>query len=89
MANSAQARKRVRQNIKHAEQNKPFRTKAARLLRESRAALRSGDAEAAPSLVRETQSALDRAARRHIIHPNAASRSKSRLARQLKALQTA
>lgn len=88
MANSAQARKRVRQNITHADRNKPFRTRAARLLREARVAIRSNSDDAA-TLVREAQSALDRAARRHIIHPNAASRSKSRLAQQLKAVQTA
>ena len=88
MANSAQARKRVRQNITHADRNKPFRTRAARLLREARIAIRT-NSDDATAVVREAQSALDRASRRHIIHPNAASRSKSRLAQQLKAVQTA
>ncbi|MEX2031830.1 MAG: 30S ribosomal protein S20 [Dehalococcoidia bacterium] len=88
MANSVQARKRVRQNIQHAEQNKPFRSRAARLLRDARVAIRT-NSDDAPTLVREAQSALDRAARRNIIHPNAASRRKSRLAQQLKAAQAA
>lgn len=88
MANSAQARKRVRQNIRRAEDNKPYRTRAARALREARAAIRAG-ADDAPALVREAQSALDRAARRNIIHPNNASRRKGRLAQALKAAQTA
>ena len=35
--------------------------------------------------VRAAQSALDRAARRNVIHPNAAARRKGRLAAQLKA----
>lgn len=88
MANSAQARKRVRQNITHADRNKPVRTRAARLLRDARVAIRT-NSDDATAVVREAQSALDRAARRHIIHPNAASRSKSRLAQQLRAAQTA
>ncbi|MCK9486283.1 MAG: 30S ribosomal protein S20 [Dehalococcoidia bacterium] len=88
MANTAQARKRVRQNIQHAERNKPFRSRAARTLREARAAIAAGSDDA-PARVREAQSALDRAARRNIIHPNAAARSKSRLNRALKVAQAA
>lgn len=88
MANSPQARKRIRQNAAHAEANKPYRTRAARSLREARAAIRDGIDEA-PALVRAAQAALDRAARRNIIHPNNAARCKSRLAQQLKVLQTA
>ncbi|PKN78270.1 MAG: 30S ribosomal protein S20 [Chloroflexi bacterium HGW-Chloroflexi-9] len=84
MANSAQARKRVRQAIKRTEANKPFRTRAARALRDARTAIRTGS-EDAGELVRAAASALDRAARRNIIHPNAASRRKSRLAHALKA----
>lgn len=88
MANSAQARKRVRQNLRHAEANKPFRTRAARTLRDARMAIRTG-ADDAATLVKDAQSALDRAARRNIIHPNAAARRKARLARALKAMQAA
>lgn len=88
MAHSLQAKKRIRQNERHAERNKPFRSRAARALRAARAAIRD-HSEEAPALVRAAQSALDRAARRNIIHPNAASRRTQRLARQLKAMQTA
>lgn len=88
MAHTKQARKRIRQNEAHAAANKPFRTQAARRLRDARRAIHAGEDDAA-ELVRAAQSALDRAARRRVIHPNAASRSKSRLAKQLKALQAA
>lgn len=84
MANSPQARKRVRQTIKRTEQNKPYRTRAYRAVRDARAAIDSGDAEAA-TLVRTAQQELDRASRRNIIHPNAAARRVSRLNQQLKA----
>jgi small subunit ribosomal protein S20 len=88
MANTPSARKRARQADRRAAMNRPFRTRAARTLREARAAIRQGSDDA-PELVRSAQSALDRAARRNIIHPNSASRKKSRLAQQLKAHQTA
>jgi len=84
MANNAQARKRVRQTEKHTEANKPFRTRAARTVRDARVAIRTG-ADDAATLVKEAQSALDRAARRNIIHPNAAARRKSRLSQALRA----
>ena len=86
MANNPQARKRARQTERRTERNKPIRTRAAHALRAARAAIAHGDAEAG-ELVRGAQSALDRAARRNIIHPNAAARRKSRLAAQLKAKQ--
>ena len=84
MANSPQARKRVRQSEKRAATAKPFRTRAARADRDARIAVATG-ADDAAALVRLAQQELDRAARRNIIHPNAASRRKSRLAQQLKA----
>ena len=83
MANSRQAKKRVRQSELRAERNKPYRTRAARAIREARRAIMNGDDDAA-ALVRSAQSALDRAARRNIIHDNAASRHKARLAHRLK-----
>ena len=88
MADSRQARKRARQNEARAERNRPYRTRASRRLRDARWAIEDGEADAAER-VREAQSALDQAARRGIIHRNAAARKKSRLAAQLKALQTA
>ena len=88
MAYTNQAKKRIRQNEKRAARNRPLRTSASRRVRDAREAIEDGDADAA-TVVREAQSALDRAARRNVIHPNAAARRKRRLAAQLKALQTA
>ena len=88
MAHTLSARKRIRQNVTRADRNKPVRTRAANTVRDARVAIRDG-ADNAADLVREAQAALDRAARRRIIHPNAAARRKSRLARQLKAIATA
>jgi small subunit ribosomal protein S20 len=86
MPHSLSARKRARQNEVRAERNKPFRSRAAHAVREAREAIAAGDDDAG-ALVREAQAALDRAARRLVIHPNAAARRKSRLAQRLKAAQ--
>jgi small subunit ribosomal protein S20 len=83
MPNSPAARKRVRQNERRADRLRPFRTRAARAVRDAREAIANGAPEAA-ELVRAAQAALDSAARRNIIHSNAASRRKSRLAQQLR-----
>ncbi len=84
MAHTPQARKRVRQNVRRAERNAPFRTRATHAVRDARTAIEDG-ADDAAELVRVAQSSLDRAARRHIIHKNSASRTKSRLSKALKA----
>lgn len=88
MAHSNQAKKRVRQNERRAARNRPLRTSASRRVRDAREAIVDGDPEAA-EYVRQAQSALDRAAKRNVIHRNAAARRKSRLAAQLKASQSA
>jgi small subunit ribosomal protein S20 len=88
MAHSLSARKRIRQNVTRAERNKPVRTRAANTVRDARLAIADG-ADNAAALVRDAQAALDSAARHRIIHPNAAARRKSRLAKQLKAVATA
>ncbi len=86
MAHTNQTRKRIRQNDRRAAMNRPHRTRATRSVRDAREAIADGSPDAADA-VREAQSAVDRAARRGIIHPNTAARRKSRLARALKALQ--
>ena len=57
-----------------------IRTKAQRTLN-------SGNAEEAQQVVSGTISAIDVAARKGVIHPNKAARTKSRLARKLNAAQ--
>ena len=57
-----------------------IRTKAQRTLN-------SGNAEEAQQIVSGTISAIDVAARKGVIHPNKAARTKSRLARKLNAAQ--
>lgn len=86
MAHSVSAKKRVRQNERRAAHNRPVRTRLSHAVREAREAIADGDAEAA-GYVRDAQSALDVAARKRVIHANAAARRKSRLAKALKTAQ--
>lgn len=83
MAHTKQARKRIRQNEAAAARNRPVRTYTTRRVRDARDAVESGTGDL-EAVVRAAQSALDRAAKAGVIHRNAASRRKSRLAKALK-----
>ncbi len=83
MAHSKSALKRWRQNERHRERNKPVRSGARGAARKARTAIASGNADEAQAAVREAAGILDRAAKRRVIHPNTASRGKSRLMRRL------
>lgn len=79
MAHSKSALKRWRQNETHRERNKPARTEARTASRKAHAAIASGPADEAQAAIREAAGILDRAAKRRVIHKNAASRHKSRM----------
>jgi small subunit ribosomal protein S20 len=77
--------KRWRQNERQRERNKAVRTSARTAVKKARTGIgaQSDDASAA---VQEAMSVLDRAAKRNVIHKNAASRQKSRLMKHLNAV---
>ena len=83
MAHSKSALKRWRQNERHRERNKPVLTSARTAVRKTRAAIANGGGDEAAAVLREALSVLDRAAKRNVIHRNAAARHKSRLMRAL------
>ncbi len=74
MANTKSAVKRSRQSLARANQNRSVRTRLRALQKRVRGATKP-DAEQVRSLI----SALDKAAKRGIIHRNAADRRKARL----------
>jgi small subunit ribosomal protein S20 len=74
MANTKSATKRSRQSLARATQNRTVRTRLRTLQKRVRAAAKA-DAEQIRGLI----SALDNAAKRGIIHRNAADRRKARL----------
>jgi small subunit ribosomal protein S20 len=75
MANTKSAAKRSRQSLARAGQNRGVRSRLRSLQKKSRGAAAKPDAEQ----IRRLISALDKAAKRGIIHRNAADRRKSRL----------
>lgn len=87
MANLPSAKKRARQNIKRRKHNQVFRTRARTYIKRARAALESGNNDAASEAIRDAVSHLDRAASKGVIHRNNAARRKSRLMKRLAALE--
>jgi small subunit ribosomal protein S20 len=83
MANIKSQIKRNRQNEARHERNKAVRSELKTRVKKTNAALASG--EAATDLYRETQRKLDAAAAKGVIHPKAAARRKSRLAKKVAA----
>jgi small subunit ribosomal protein S20 len=80
------AKKRMRQDIRRRADNRQRRSTLRTAIRRLREAIEAGDSEAVKTRWSETQGLLDRTARLGIIHPNAAARTKSRLARRLQKL---
>lgn len=87
MANSPQARKRAQQNEKRRKHNASMRATTRTYVKRVHAAIESGDVEQAKAAYAEAVPVLDRAADKGgILHKNKASRYKSRLNAQIKAM---
>lgn len=85
MANTRSAIKAARKSEKLRAQNRSVRT---RVRTASKAVLTATSADEAQQALPIAQSIIDKAAKRHVIHRNAASRRKSRLAKKRNALQS-
>ena len=86
MANTPQARKRIRQIERRTEVNKSRRTRMRGFLRKVEEAIASGDSDAAREALRIAQPEIMRSANKGIVHKNTASRKISRLSSRVKAL---
>jgi small subunit ribosomal protein S20 len=80
MAHSKQALKRARQSTEVREKNRAQRSAMKVQLKKTEAVIAAGDAAAIPAALNAAQKALDKAAKRRVIHPNSAARRKSILA---------
>lgn len=72
------SKKRMRQSRKARERNRQQRATLRTAVRKVRA---SASADEAGEALRSAEALLDRAARKHLVHPNAAARQKARLAK--------
>ena len=87
MASHASALKKNRQDQKRRLRNRAHASRLRTQMKKIQEALQGGDAAAATGLMKETVSLVDRTAKHRVIHRNAASRTKSRLARALNKIQ--
>lgn len=79
MAHSKQSAKRNRTNLKAQERNKRQRSAMKTAVKR---VVQAETPDAARTNLAEAMKKLDKAAKKRVIHPNAASRQKSRLARR-------
>ncbi|MEO1329528.1 MAG: 30S ribosomal protein S20 [Pseudomonadota bacterium] len=86
MANSPQARKRVRQAAKRTEINKARKSRIRTFIRKVEEAIASGDSDQAKTALKDAQPVIMRGAVKGVLHKNTASRKVSRLAQRVKTM---
>jgi small subunit ribosomal protein S20 len=84
LANHKSAKKRAKQNLVRRQRNRSVKSKLKTLEKKLRAAKESGD-DSIMELMRQNQSALQKASQKGIIHKNTASRKISRLSKLIHA----
>jgi small subunit ribosomal protein S20 len=89
LANTVQAKKRVRQNEKARQHNASRRSEMRTYLKRVVKAISEKNLELAKTEYRQATSMVDHMATQGLIHKNKAARHKSRLNAQIKALATA
>ena len=86
MANTASARKRIRQIERRTERNKSRMSRMRTFIKKVEMAVASGDKDAATVALREAQPEMQRAAGKGVVHKNTISRKISRLSARVKLL---
>lgn len=86
MANTAQARKRARQNIKRRQHNVALRSAMRTAMKRVIALIGNKDTKALPEAYRHNNSVLDKAVSKGLVHKNKAARHKRRLNAHIKQL---
>ncbi|KTR82978.1 small subunit ribosomal protein S20 [Novosphingobium fluoreni] len=86
MANTPQARKRIRRNERRAEVNTNRVSRIRTFIKKVEAAIAGGDKTAAAEALKAAQPELARGVSRGVLHKNTASRKMSRLSKRVSAL---
>jgi small subunit ribosomal protein S20 len=89
MANTASARKRIRQTVTRTARNQARKSRMRTFVKKVETALASGDKAAAADALRAAQPEMQRASGKGVIHANTVARKLSRLSARVKALPTA
>lgn len=83
MANIKSQKKRIKTNEKRRVRNQAYKSELKTLVRKTREAIASGDAEIATAALKEASRKLDKAVSKGVIHKNQAANRKSKLAKQI------
>jgi small subunit ribosomal protein S20 len=86
MANTPQAKKRIRRNAARAEINGARISRIRSFVKKVEAAIEGGDKDAAAAALKSAQPELARGVARGVLHKNTASRKLSRLTKRVAAL---
>ena len=86
MANTASARKRIRQTAKRTARNTARKSRMRTFIKKVEVACATGDKVAAAEAFRVAQPEMQRAVGKGVIHKNTVSRKLSRLSARIKAL---
>jgi small subunit ribosomal protein S20 len=87
MANTKQAKKRVRQSEERRVRNRSHRSSMRTAIKKVLTAVSAGSVDEAQSVFRQTQGVIDSMVNKGIIHRNKAARHKSRLSARILALK--
>ncbi len=86
MANTPQAKKRIRRNDRRAEINTSRVSRIRNFLKKVESAIAGGDKQAAADALKAAQPELARGVSRGVLHKNTASRKMSRLSKRVASL---
>ncbi len=86
MANTASARKRIRQTVTRTARNAARKSRMRTFIKKVESAITSGDKSAAAQALQQAQPEMQRASGKGVIHANTVARKISRLSARIKAL---
>ena len=86
MANTPQAKKRIRRNDKRADTNGARKSRIRGFVKKVEAALDAGDKDAARTALSAAQPEMARGVARGVLHKNTVARKMSRLSKRVAAL---
>jgi small subunit ribosomal protein S20 len=89
VANHASAEKRNRQRIKRTLRNRAVKSTVRTVVKKARTAIGAIEGAVTEATVKTAISALDKAAKAGVIHPNKSARTIARLSKQLHAAKAA
>ena len=86
MANTASARKRIRQTERRTTRNQARKSRMRTFIKKVEAAIEGGDKAVAAAALQAAQPEMQRAAGKGVVHSNTISRKISRLSARIKSL---